>query len=439
MITKLREKLFQETSIYSIVATRIMFGLLMLYQCSTYILKDAVYWQFIYPRLFRFKYYGFEWIEPLTGNGMYYLFYGMTILAIFITIGFLYRISMILFTLAFTYMFLIDKMLYLNHFYMVILFCILLCTTPANRYFSVDSYIRPQIKTNVINFWPIFLIRGQMEIILLFAGFVKINYDWLHLMPIKDWLDEGSSVQILDLLFRQKYSALVAAYGVIILHILGAPLLLWKRTRIYVFIIYCIFHITNAFTFKIGIFPWMTIALTFIFFEPDWPAKIFKFKEKARDRIFHKTPNFLKNIIFAFIVLWLLSQVLIPMRSILYPKGYIFWTHEGHDFSWRMKIQEVSGQTYFIIADKNSNRTKNFEYGELNSLHCDPDMILQFAHFLRDEWKKEGYDVKVFARSLCSLNRRRPQILIDPHVDLAAIERDLKHKTWVMPFDPETR
>jgi hypothetical protein len=439
MFKNFRNSLFQETSIYSLVFTRITFGALMFYESLRYIFShpDWIYWQFIHPR-FHFKYYGFSFVKVLPGDGMYVIFYALAVLGFFIMIGAFYRVSMVLFTIGFSYIFLIDKAKYLNHFYMVILFCILMCFMPAHRYFSVDAKLWPKIKTTVINFWPIFLLRTQMEIILLYAGFVKINYDWLHLMPLKAWLDEGSKIALLDYLFRQEYSAAIAAYGVIALHIFGAPLLLWKKSRFWIFIVYCCFHVLNAFTFKIGIFPWMSIALTCIFFDPDWPAKLLKLKEKAKEKIFDRTTAFQKNFITYLIIIWSISQILIPMRSVLYP-GYIFWTHEGHDFSWRMKIQEVSGQTSFVIVDPKLREIWTIIYGEFDSMHCDPDMILQFAHHLRDIWKEKGHDVTVNAKSLCSLNHRNPQILIDPNVDLAKVERDLKHKTWVMPFDPRTR
>lgn len=438
MLSRFRNYLFAEVSIYSLVFTRIAFGLLMLYQMLEYFFTrpDLIYYSFIVDR-FHFKYYGFEWVKALPGDGMYYFFYVMTALAVMITIGFLYRIAIILFTIGFCYIFLMDQALYLNHYYMVILYLTLLCLAPANRYFSFDALIRPKISTTQIAFWPIFILRTQTEIILIYAGLVKINYDWLHLMPIKDWLAEGSPVQILDHLFRQKYSAFIAAYGVIALHIFGAPLLLWRKTRLCIFLVYCAFHIINAYTFRIGIFPWMTILITLIFFDPNWPAKLFNFNHAAKFNALPAPSNFKKNLIMAFIILWTTKQILLPLRSILYP-GYVAWTQQGHNFSWRMKLHETDQQGDFVIIDKASNQVW------LHPAHrferCDADMILYSAHYVRHKWKKMGYEnVQVFSRILCSLNRRKHQLLIDPHTDLAKEKRNLKHKKWIMPFDPKLR
>ena len=56
-------------------------------------------------------------------------FVALGILALFIMIGFLYRISAFLFFLAFTFMFLLDQSNYLNHFYLISLISFLLISS----------------------------------------------------------------------------------------------------------------------------------------------------------------------------------------------------------------------------------------------------------------------------------------------------------------------
>lgn len=439
MLNYFRKKLFEETSIYSLVFMRISFGCLMLWEALRYIFSPYNWiYNYYIKEGFHFKYYGFSWVKPLPGDLMYLHFYALAFLAFLIIIGAFYRIAIILFTLGFLYVFLIDQAHYLNHFYMMILFLTLLCFMPANCYFSVDAWLRPKIKTNVINFWPVFLLRAQIEIILFYAGIVKINYEWMHALPLKFWLPEANVPDFLSYFFHQPWMPIVGSYGTILLHVLGAPLMLWKPTRLYVFILYCCFHITNSFTFQIGIFPWLTIATTLIFFDANWPQQILKFKEKIKDRIFHRTSKLKKDFIIYFVLVWSLVQIFVPMRNMFYP-GYMLWTHEGHDFSWRMKIQDISGFSAFIISDKNSDITRTVTYNAYNSMHCQPDMILQFAHFLRDRWKEYGYDVRVNVRSTCSLNRRHEMIFINPLTDLAQEKRGFHHYNWIMPFDKEIR
>ena len=47
---------------------------------------------YIEPDFF-FKYYGFEWIEPWSGSGMYWHFAALALLSLLITLGVLYRLS----------------------------------------------------------------------------------------------------------------------------------------------------------------------------------------------------------------------------------------------------------------------------------------------------------------------------------------------------------
>ena len=57
---------------------------------------------------------------------------------------------------------------------------------------------------------------------------------------------------------------------------IGAPLLLFRRTRVYAAIAYAGFHLSNHFLFEIGIFPWLTMAGTMMFFDPDWPRQVWR-------------------------------------------------------------------------------------------------------------------------------------------------------------------
>ena len=77
-------------------------------------------------------------------------------------------------------------------------------------------------------------------------------------------------------LFNEDWVVAIAAYGSAGLHLFGAPLLLFKKTRIYAAIVYGGFHLSNHFMFEIGIFPWLTMAGTMMFFDPDWPRQVWR-------------------------------------------------------------------------------------------------------------------------------------------------------------------
>ena len=63
---------------------------------------------FIAPE-FHFTFYGFGWVKPWAGDGMYWHFATLGVLAICIVLGFAYRIVMPLFFLGFTYVFLLEQ------------------------------------------------------------------------------------------------------------------------------------------------------------------------------------------------------------------------------------------------------------------------------------------------------------------------------------------
>jgi hypothetical protein len=64
-----------------------------------------------------------------------------------------------------------------------------------------------------------------------------------------------------------------------------------------------------------------------------------------------------------------------------------------------------------------------------------PDLVLQFAHYLAQEKRSEGFEnVEVRARVMVSLNGRQPQLLIDPNVDLTKEQESLLPARWIVPL-----
>lgn len=301
---------FNPTEIYSLVFMRIAFGAIMFWEVTRYFSHGWIERYYVQPAFF-FKYYGFSLVNVWLNELIYIHFIILGILALMIMVGIFYRFAIITFLIGFTYVYLLDQANYLNHFYMVIIFNFLLCFIPAHHYLSVDAQLKPKIKYKYIPFWPILLLRTQLVIILIYAGIVKINQDWLHLEPLRTWLSGRADYFLIGHLFTQDWAIAIAAYGVIILHIIGAPLLLLKRTRIYIFILYCCFHILNACFFSIGIFPWITIAITLICFDPNWPVRvknyITKNKHPLSESIHNKNSISLikKRIVMSLVIIWI--------------------------------------------------------------------------------------------------------------------------------------
>ena len=88
---------------------------------------------YIQPRYF-FPFYGFEFVKPL-GPYTYGLFAVCGLSALLVAIGLFYRVAIISLFLSFTYIELIDKSTYLNHYYFTSMVCLLLIFLPATRLF----------------------------------------------------------------------------------------------------------------------------------------------------------------------------------------------------------------------------------------------------------------------------------------------------------------
>ncbi len=456
LIARFKSSLFKPIDSAFLVVFRIGFAVIMFWEVIRYWSHDWIRQFYIEPE-FYFKYYGFEWVHPWPGDGMYYHFIVMGLLAVFIGIGFLYRLSTLLFLLAFSYLFFIDQARYLNHFYMVILINFLLVIMPANRSFSVDAKIWPKLRSVSVPGWTLWMLRAQFEIIYIYAGLVKINSDWLNLEPLRMWLSTRSDMPLIGYLYTQDWAVATAAYGVILLHVIGAPLLLWKRTRLPVFIIYAAFHTLNHFTFNIGIFPWLTLFGTLVFFDPDWPrqlkAKIIRHMrpDNRNDEVtMHSVTNqavmttskLAQNSLLVFFAAWFAYQVLFPLRHFLYP-GNVSWTEEGHRFAWQMKLRDKEAFADFTILDPATKQSWYVEpepyltEKQARKMPTQPDMILQFAHFLEKKWKQDYNleNVEIRVNNYVSLNGREPAPMVNPSIDLTKIERDLSHANWVLPLE----
>lgn len=265
-------ELFNPVDGSSLVFFRASFGLIMLIEVWRFFRNGWIPRYYIEPS-FLFTYQGFEWVAPWPGDGMYWHFIALGLLALMIMLGAFYRLACVLFFFAFTYVFLLDQARYLNHFVLVILITGLMIFVPANRSWSVDAVIRRGFWRNTIPGWSVWLLRLQFEVMYIFAGLVKVNHDWLNLEPMGMWLARRDDFAIVGPLFNADWVVAIAAYGAIVLHVIGAPLLLVRRTRAFVMVVYFLFHLSNHFLFSIGIFPWITMAGTLMFLEPDWPRQ----------------------------------------------------------------------------------------------------------------------------------------------------------------------
>lgn len=448
---QLKRQLFRDVDGSSLAVFRMLFGAILLFESVNYglfLCLDCIY----RSSDMLFKYQHFEWVTLLPGRGLEWVMALMAVSAIGVMLGWYYRLSIAVLMICFLYLFLLDQALYLNHFYMTLLLGGILLFVPANRCWSVDAARSKHPKSPYIPNWSLLWMAVQLEIILIYAGLVKLNSDWLNLEPMRLWMQERSANEPAIIQWLTQDPGIAAAsYGVIALHLIGAPLLLFKKTRLPVFVIYCVFHTINALVFNIGIFPFLTVAATLLLFDPDWPRHVLTWLNKkgwlqqwsnqAEPPVVEPSINTgsYHLVMVVFITVWLVVQAVVPLRHTLLP-GDVAWNEAGHRFSWRMKLRDKRGVATFRIVAEDGRfwRTSPQQYinhQQYYKMTCVPDLIWQYAQMLDAKYSAiAGQNVKVYADTLCSLNTRKPAHLINRLIDLSSIPRDHPVELWVYPL-----
>lgn len=432
--------LWENVNIAPLVVFRILFGLLLAYSSIRFLANGWVESLYLEPS-FYFTYYGFDWVSPLGAAGMYAVFIGLIVSGLCIALGLFYRVTAVVAFLLFTYVELLDKTNYLNHYYFVSIVLFLLVLLPASRAFSMDVRLGLKKPLQNVPRYTIWILKMQLAIVYFFAGLAKLNADWLlDANPLKIWLPMHGDLPLVGSMMDSQWLAYGfswagAAYDLCI------PFLLFSsKFRKPAFALVVFFHVITWLLFPIGVFPWVMICSTMIFFDTGWHQNVLKklgwrisyFESKIK-----RTPT-IKWITTGLIV-YLLVQLILPFRFMLYP-GDLFWHEQGFRFSWRVMLVEKMGYAEFRlknaegktwVADNDRFLTPNQE----RMMSTQPDMILQYAHFLKEYYQSKGEEnVEVYADVYVSLNGRRSQKFVDASVDLGKINRGYSPKTWLLPL-----
>lgn len=445
-LSGLRSHLAGPVAAHSLAAFRILFGALLVWDFYRFIAHERL-WRYWAEPEFHFSYPGFAWVSVPSEPWLQIAWAGVGLSALLVTLGLFYRAAILVLTVLFSWFFLMDAAEYLNHFYLVILYSLLLCVLPAARFWSLDSVIRRRLfgpQSQTVPRAAVSILRLQTEIMLIFAGLVKLTPDWLAGEPLGMWMRERVAGSWLEPVMAQDAIIILVCWLVIALHVLGAPLLLWSRTRLAVFLVYCIFHIGNAWSFNIGIFPWLTIAATTIFFAPDWPLQLWarlRGHAATQPQTTAAPGKPLPALILCAMALWVGVQIALPLRGIAFASE-VRWSGEGHRLSWRMRIYDRSAEGHFIVTDHRSgevwevNPDDYLTPRQTDKMMVRADLVHQFAAL----WQARGHSVSVQAEICKSFNGRPCQAFVDPRVDLTQVTVDtFGSDSWIMPLELPVR
>tara|TARA_R110002095_G_scaffold116484_2_gene101632 strand:- start:1248 stop:2783 length:1536 start_codon:yes stop_codon:yes gene_type:complete len=431
---------FRPVDIAPLVFFRIFFGAMMLYHLWAMTRDRWIQFFYIDPD-FHFSYPGWGWLEPWPGMGMHIHFGILMIAALGISLGLCYRLSALTFFLGYSYVFLLEKSLYQNHCYLICLMSGIMVMIPAHRAFSLDRLLWRIKGSQVAPQWALWLLRFQIAIPYFYGGLAKLNYDWLLTQPIGMWVQRRTDVPFLGVWLNEAWVPWVFAYGGILFDLLIVPALLWRRTRIFAYLISIGFHLTNAILWEIGIFPWFMIGATLIFFPPG------SFRKAVRlSRVEIPLPDsstrfrWRQRMTVAVLGAYVSWQLIFPFRHFLYP-GNVSWNEEGHHFAWHMMLREKNVGIRFYAYDPSTNQRGLIKVEEflnsrqLSRMGKDPDMVLEFVHHVRDHYREhKNTELEIYVLNIASLNGRKPQLLMDPKLNYAAVDRVWTPQPWVVPL-----
>jgi Vitamin K-dependent gamma-carboxylase len=428
---------------------RMAFGAVLFFSSCRFIAKGWIDDFYIKPK-FHFPFFGFEWLAPLSPAIMYLLYIIMAIAALFICLGLFYRYATVIFFLIFCYAELLDKTYYLNHYYLVTICSFLLIWVPANRYFSLDVLRKPALLATQVPSWTILIFKFQLLIIYCCAGLSKLTNEWLiRAMPLKIWLPAKANIPVIGPLLKYEWTAYLFSWASALFDLTIPFILLNKSSRRFGYFLVIIFHLLTAILFQIGMFPWLMMSATLIYFSEGFHIrliqqihKIFnKEKEPAFVEYYLPMNNNLQHIAQVLLGAYFLIQIMVPFRYLCYP-GNLLWTEQGFRFSWRVMLMEKSGTCFFYV--KEGANGKKFQVNNAEFLtsyqermvETQPDMILQYAHILKRQYLAKGFsDPQVTVESYVSLNGTGSRLYIDSSVNLADEKESwFVAKKWILPY-----
>ena len=409
-----------------LAAFRILFGLLMLGATIRFWFYGWIESIYLKPD-YHFTYILFDWVVVPDPVWLYLLFVVIGVSSLAIALGVYTQISAGIFWLTFTYAELMEKAAYLNHYYLVSLLSFLLIFVRTDLVWAMKPTGWSPASASIPKgaYW---FMRGQASVVYFFAGFAKLNGDWLlHAQPLATWLQNFAHLPVLGPYLTQSVTAYLMSWVGCLFDLTIWGFLLWKPTRKIAAMVAISFHVSVWILFPIGVFSWVMILVITLFFDPSWPRRRWLAHRWDHNLMLSRggSQPLVSRVWVVSAVFWLCLQCAIPLRFLAY-QGPVNWTEEGFRFSWRVMLIEKTGLLEYRIEMEDPNRSirvhprQRLTEFQFRMLATQPDMILQYARSLADEYQNDdAHVVRVYADSFVAFNGRPSQRYIRPDVNLA--------------------
>ncbi len=437
----------------SLAAFRIIFGVTMAGAMLRVLAKGWATEMYTDPT-FHFVYSGFHWVTPWPGIGMQLHFVALTCFAVAIALGWHYRLFTLLFFLGFTYVELLDKSYYLNHYYLISVLSLLLVLIPTHLTYSLDALRGAVRKRDFVPRWFLWAFQAQIGLVYLFAGMAKLNADWLlQGQPLQSWLIGFTELPLVGSVMAQPMTAIGMSWAGA-LYDLSVPLfLLNRRTRPYALTILIGFHLATAVLFPIGLFPWLMMGSATLFFAADWPNRMIQ-RVRSMKRLWRgglvEVPGYRDfaalrcvtergaahightRLMTVGVCALLALQVATPMYRRATNEDYR-WTERGFQFAWNVMVVDKASFLEYRVVDSETDRSwivRPEDYltdWQYQRMARNPEMIQQLAMKIRHDHELQltdqssKPDIAVHADAFVAMNGQPAQRIIDPSVDLTRL------------------
>jgi hypothetical protein len=393
-----------------------------------------------------------------------------------LAIGLLPRCALCLSTLALLHVLALDRIVYNNHYVLMIELCALLLAADER---CLAWPLRS--RRAVLPYWQLLSLQLLVLTPYFYGGLAKLNRSWLlDAEPVRTWADEmlgsmddasgGHVAQALEHLARGATDAeLLTAFAFFVSYAgllidLLVPLALLHRARwlrCSAALVALGFHACNRLWFGLGVFPYLCVLGLSLFLvggqvhvveqaavpasrHPARPTSKPAESAQAVTKPAESTQAVTKPAesthrfaprrrwpAVAVLALALLHCVL-PFRHLWRHRGdegySSLWTEEGSLFAWHMKRVERSGWLALrVLALDTTQREWTLIPETDTALHpaqagflpVSPTMLLTYAQHLQTLYAARGVNVSVFAHDSCvSANGRPAQRLFVAAADL---------------------